>query len=173
MNTGGVKYLGNNCGPKDLPPEGQLTWGTTSGKPAETPLSGGPVAESNTKVVRLYHNNRPIRGVKMNKTFHVNTRFENGGFDAEPWFVAVTQPADTGITVTVQHRSEIEKNEYVPEHCDWLIQLDTDHSVVETMKFWVTDTAFRKITDAAVTELWERPVPIAAAGDSFYETFDE
>tara|TARA_B100001996_G_scaffold351499_1_gene311569 strand:- start:7697 stop:8026 length:330 start_codon:yes stop_codon:yes gene_type:complete len=109
----------------------------------------------------------------MNKTFHVNTRFENGGFDAEPWFVAVTQPADTGITVTVQHRSEIEKNEYVPAHCDWLIQLDTDHSVVETMKFWVTDTAFRKITDAAVTELWERPVPIAAAGDSFYETFDE
>lgn len=41
----------------------------------------------------------------MKNKFHLNTRFENGGFDAEPWFMAITEPADTGVTVTVQHRS--------------------------------------------------------------------
>ena len=120
----------------------------------------------------MYHNGKDPRGVTMNKTFHANARFENGGFDANPWFLAITEPADTGINVTVKHRAEIEKNEYVPDHCDWLIQIDTDHSVVETMKLWVTDSTLRKLTDAAVTELWERPVS-AAAGDEMYQTFDE
>ena len=120
----------------------------------------------------MYHKNRPIRGVKMKNKFHLNTRFENGGFDAEPWFMAITEPADTGVTVTVQHRSEVEAHQYAPSHCDWLVQIDTDHAMSETMKLWLTDKALRKLTDAAVTELWERPVP-AAAGDELYQTFDE
>ncbi len=124
---------------------------------------------------KWYHvsqGNRPIRGVKMTNQFHLNTRFENGGFDANPWYLAVTEPADSGITVTVQHRSEVEQTQYAPSHCDWLVQLDTDHSITETMKLWLTDTALRKLTDAAATQLWETPVA-AAAGESAYETFDE
>jgi hypothetical protein len=108
----------------------------------------------------------------MTNQFHLNTRFENGGFDANPWYVSVTEPADSGITVTVQHRSEVEKEQYAPLHCDWLIQLDTDHSITETMKLWLTDKALRKLTDAAVIQLWDTPVS-APAGDAAYETFDE
>jgi len=108
----------------------------------------------------------------MTNQFHLNTRFENGGFDATPWYLAVTEPADSGITVTVQHRSEVEQEQYAPSHCDWLVQLDTDHAMTETMKLWLTDKALRKLTDAAATQLWEAPVP-AVAGESAYETFDE
>tara|TARA_B000000437_G_scaffold213737_1_gene186704 strand:- start:1155 stop:1517 length:363 start_codon:yes stop_codon:yes gene_type:complete len=120
----------------------------------------------------MYHKDRPIRGVKMTNKFHLNTRFENGGFDATPWFMSITEPANTGVTVTVQHRSEVEKEQYAPDHCDWLIQFETDHTVTETMRLWVSDKALRKLTDSAMTELWERPVP-AAAGDKMYQTFDE
>ena len=108
----------------------------------------------------------------MTNQFHLNTRFENGGFDANPWYLAVTEPADSGITVTVQHRSEVEAHQYAPSHCDWLVQLDTDHAMTETMKLWLTDKALRKLTDAAATQLGEAPVP-AVAGESAYETFDE
>ena len=108
----------------------------------------------------------------MSDKFHLNTRFENGGFDAESWYLAVTEPEDTGMTVVVRHRSEVEEHQYAPSHCEWLIQFDTDHSVTETMKLWLTDTALRKLTDAAATQLWETPVS-AAAGESAYETFDE
>ena len=68
----------------------------------------------------------------MTNKFHLNTRFENGGFDAEPWFMAITEPENIGVTVTVQHRSEVEAHQYAPSHCDWLVQIDTDNTMSET-----------------------------------------
>ena len=107
----------------------------------------------------------------MTNKFRLNTRFENGGFDAEPWFMAITEQRTSGH----RHRPTPFRSgakQYAPSHCDWLVQIDTDNTMSETMKLWLTDKISRKLTDAAVTELWERPVP-AAAGDELYQTFDE
>ena len=107
----------------------------------------------------------------MTNKFRLNTRFENGGFDAEPWFMAITEPENIGVTVTVQHRSEVEQEQYAPSHCDWLVQIDTDNTMSETMKLWLTDKALRKLTDAAVTELWEDqcPPPLVMSCTNFDE----
>ena len=128
--------------------------------------------EVTPKCYDVSQGNRPKGGSTMSDKFHLNSRFENGGFDAEAWYLAVTEPEDTGMTVAVRHRSEVETEQYAPSHCEWLVQFDTDHSVTETMKLWLTDSALRALTDAAAVKLWEAPVS-AAAGEAAYETFDE